>query len=190
MRRGVVAEFEDPERLLGAVLAMKAEGFNAMDAYTPYAVQPVIEALDLPRSRVPLYCLLAGVFGGCYAYLIQFWMNGFDFAINVGGRPLGSAPAFIPPTFEGTVLLAALMSIFSFLGFAGLPQVAAPIFSVEGFERASIDRYFLALEELDPRYDPEIASAVLRKAGALRITFLPVPEPAPVPNPVADGPVA
>ncbi len=185
MRKGLIAEYGSPESLLKGALAMRAQGFTAMDAFTPYAVQPVMDALRVPRSRVPLYCLCAGVIGGGYGYLIQFWMNGFDYALNVGGRPLGSVPAYIPPTFEATVLFASLMAIFAFLGFSGLPQIAAPIFSVPGFERASIDRYFLGLESLDPAYDPEIAVRILRETGALRISFLPVeaPDDAPIQEP-------
>src|SRR5690554_3844290 len=107
MRTGLIAEYESPERLLEALLAMRRAGFVRMDAYTPYPVHGVIEALRLPRSRVPLYCLLGGIAGGSYGYLIQYWMNGFSYALNVGGRPLGSVPAFIPATFEATILFAS-----------------------------------------------------------------------------------
>ncbi|HEY0839480.1 MAG TPA: DUF3341 domain-containing protein, partial [Vulgatibacter sp.] len=141
--------------------------------FTPFAVKEIFEVLEIPRSRVPLYCLCAGIAGGGYAYLIQFWMNGFDYALNVGGKPLGSVPAFIPPTFEGTVLLSSLMALFALLGFSGLPQVSSPIFTVDGFERASVDRFFLGLEAIDPAYDAELATRILHRHGALRVTGVP-----------------
>lgn len=173
MRAGLVAEYESPEDLLRAVRAMRGAGFTVMDAFTPYPVKEVMDALVIPRSRVPIYSLAAGILGGGYAYLIQFWMNGFDFALNVGGKPLGSVPAYIPPTFEGTVLLASLTAFFAALAFSGLPQVSAPIFTVDGFERASSDRFFLGLEATDPRFDPEHAIRILHDAGALRVTGVP-----------------
>ncbi|HWV39439.1 MAG TPA: DUF3341 domain-containing protein [Vulgatibacter sp.] len=173
MNAGLLAEFESSDELLEAARAMRRAGFTAMDAFTPFAVGGLDEILEIPRSRVPLYSLVAGILGGGYAYLIQYWMNGFDYALNVGGRPLGSVPAFIPPSFEGTVLLAALTAVVAFLGFSGLPQVSSPIFTVDGFERASVDRFFLGLEATDPAYDAELATRLLREAGALRISGVP-----------------
>lgn len=173
MNAGLLAEFDTSEDLLEAARAMRRAGFTVMDAFTPFAVHEIYEILEIPRSRVPIYCLAAGILGGGYAYLIQYWMNGFDYALNVGGKPLGSVPAFIPPTFEGTVLLASLMAVVSFLAFSGLPQVSSPIFTVDGFERASADRFFLGLEATDPRFDAELATRVLHRAGALRVTGVP-----------------
>lgn len=173
MRRGIIAEYGSPEDLLRAALDMRGAGFTFMDAYTPYPVDSVMEALRVPRSRVPLYCLAGGLVGAGYAYLIQFWMNGFEYALNVGGRPLGSVPAFIPPSFEGMVLLASFGAFFSCLAFCGLPQVAAPIFLVEGFERATVDRFFLGLDARDPSFDGDRAARILAEAGALRVATIP-----------------
>jgi len=173
MNAGLLAEYESPEALVEAARAMRRAGFTVMDAFTPFAIGEVYEILEIPRSRVPIYCLGAGVLGGGYAYLIQFWMNGFDYALNVGGKPLGSVPAFIPPTFEGTVLLASLTAFFSALAFSGLPQISAPVFTVDGFDRASVDRFFLGLEATDPRFDPDLAIRVMHEAGALRVTGVP-----------------
>jgi len=176
MRAGLIAEYESPELLLEGVLAMRRSGFVQMDAYTPYPIHGVVEALQLPRSRVPLYCLLGGIAGGTYGYLIQYWMNGFSYALNVGGRPLGSVPAFIPATFEATVLFAAFGAVLAFFGFSGLPEIASPVFGVEGFERATIDRYFLALDASDPAFDPDEARRILGDAGAVRVSWIPQDE--------------
>lgn len=173
MNQGILAEFETTDALLDGIGAMRRAGFARMDAYSPFAVKEVMEALAVPRSRVPLYSLLAGIGGAGYAYLIQWWFNGFDYALNVGGRPLGSVPAFIPPTFEGAVLLASLTAVFSFMGFSGIPRLHAPVFEVEGFSRASIDRFFLALDARDPAWDPDRATRILAEAGALRVSAFP-----------------
>lgn len=180
MKSGILAEFETTRALLAAIEAMRAAGFRDMDAYTPYPVKEVMEALALPRSRVPLYALGAGIFGAGYAYLIQWWANGFAYALNVGSRPLGAVPAFIPATFEGTVILASLTAVVSFLGFSRIPRLYAPVAEVEGFDRASIDRYFLALDERDPAFDSAVALQILRDADALRVSVFPpeiIPEP-------------
>lgn len=175
MKHGIVGEFESTEGLLEAIRAMRREGFTHLDAHLPYPVKAVIDALELPRSRVPLYALCAGIFGGGYAYLIQWWMNGFEYALNVGSRPLGSAPAFIPPTFEGAVLLTSLSAVAAFLGFSGLPRLWAPISEVPGFERASVDRFFLALDALDPSWDPRRARDVLVSQGAVSVSIFGLP---------------
>lgn len=166
MNRGLVGSFASPEALVEAILALRAAGFRSLDAYIPYPAHEVIDALDLPRSRVPFYALGGGIFGAGYAYLIQWWMNGFDYALNVGGRPLGSVPAFIPPTFEGAVLLTAFGAVAAFLGFSKLPRLWAPVADAPGFERASVDRFFVALDATDPAWDPDKARAILLDHGA------------------------
>lgn len=171
MRSGIVAAFANPEDLVEAIVTLRREGFRSMDAHIPYPVAEVIDALETPRSRVPLYALCGGLVGTFYAYLIQWWTNGFDYALNVGGRPLGSVPAFIPPTFEGAVLLTSLSAVAAFLGFSRLPRLWAPIMEVEGFERATVDQFFLAIDALDPRWDAERAKSLLISKGALKVSL-------------------
>ncbi|MFO7156285.1 MAG: DUF3341 domain-containing protein [Pseudomonadota bacterium] len=170
MRSGLLAEYEDPEILVRAIRALRREGIVAMDAHMPYPVREVLEALELPPSRVPIYCFLGGLAGASYAYLLQWWTNGFDYALNVGGRPLGAAPAFIPPTFEGTVLLAAFGALLSFLGFSRLPRLWAPVDEVPQFSRVTSDRFFLAVDATDPRFDRIEAENILLASGALSVS--------------------
>jgi hypothetical protein len=170
MRSGLLAEFADPEVLVRAIRTLRREGIVAMDAHMPYPVRDVLEALELPPSRVPLYTLAGGLAGASYAYLLQWWANGFDYALNVGGRPLGAVPAFIPPTFEGTVLLAAFGAVISFLGFSKLPRLWTPVAEVPQFVRATTDRFFLAVDATDPRFDFLRAEDILLANGALSVS--------------------
>jgi len=170
MRSGLLAEYEDPEVLIQAIRSLRREGIVAMDAHMPYPARAVLEALELPPSRVPIYCFAGGLAGATYAYLLQWWSNGFDYALNVGGRPLGAVPAFIPPTFEGTVLIAAFAAVLSFLGFSRLPRLWAPVDEVPQFVHATSDRFFLAVDATDPRFDRLRAEDILVASGALTVT--------------------
>lgn len=172
----MLAEFSNSEILVEAIGALRDEGITALDVHLPYPVKEVIDALDLPPSRVPIYCFLGGIAGASYAYLLQWWVNGFDYALNVGGRPLGSVPAFIPPTFEGAVLLAAFGAVLSFLGFSKLPRLWNPVSEVPAFARASSDRFFLAVDATNEAFDFERAEALLLDKGALSVTLFGLPE--------------
>lgn len=177
MRSGLLGEFEGPEALVEAIRALRREGLTGMDAHLPYPVHDVLDALELPPSRVPIYSFAGGIVGASYAYLIQWWMNGFDYALNVGGRPLGSVPAFIPPTFEGAVLLAAFGAVLSFLGFSKLPRLWNPVAEVPGFHRVTSDRFFLAVDADAPAFDFTRAESILLAEGAVAVTAFGLPEP-------------
>lgn len=159
---GLMAEFEEPEALLEAAGAARDAGYTRLDAYTPYPVSDLPEALGLRRNRVPLFVLLGGLLGGGAAYLMQWYPNVIGYPINVGGRPLHSWPSFIPITFELTVLLAAFAALISMLALNGLPRLYHPTFNVPAFVRASQDRFFLCIEAEDPRFDREDTARFLR----------------------------
>lgn len=164
MAADLLAEFKGPEALLTAVSSLETRA--RLEAFTPFPMRE-LETIH-PRSRLPLYVLAAGLGGATYMFLFQWWANGFSYPLNVGGRPLFSAPAFIPITFEGGVLAASLTAFFSFLGFCGLPRLWHPLHEIEGFERASIDRFFLRVRP-GVGLDPERAIELLERAGAIRI---------------------
>jgi hypothetical protein len=171
MRTGMLAAFGSPEELLHAVRELKKRGYQRLDAFTPYPVKGLEQALGLGRSPLNRMVFPFALAGAALAYLIQYWCNGIDYPINVGGRPLQSAPAFIPITFESTVLAASLAGVFIFLVLARLPQLYAPVDDVEGFERASIDRFFVAVDDRDPRFDAADLDRELRALGALSVGF-------------------
>lgn len=162
---GQMAEFRTPQKLLDAIHAAQEAGYTALDAYTPYPVEEVNHAICPKRSKVPLLVLIAGLTGAAVGFFLQYWTAGIDYPVNIGGRPLNSWPAFIPVTFETTVLFAAFTSAISMLALNGLPQPYHPVFNVERFERALQDRCFLVIESRDPKFNREKTAAFLRGLG-------------------------
>ncbi len=148
-----MAEFDSPEALLEAGRRAYATGFRRMDAYSPFPVEGLAEAIGFHRSRVPLIVLIGGVLGCLGGFFLQYWASVINYPINVGGRPLNSWPSFIPVTFEVTILLAALAAFFGVLALNGLPMPYHPVFNVERFELASRNRFFLCVEAKDPKFD-------------------------------------
>jgi hypothetical protein len=169
MKKGLLAEFEKPETLVHALKQLRTDGYRALEAFTPFPVPEAEEALELPRSRLPRFVLAAGLLGGATGYFVQWFCNAFDYPINVGGRPLHSAPAFIPITFEMTILAASLTAVIGVFVAARLPKLWRPIFEAEGFDRAFVDRFFVGVDAGDARFDRERSERELRELGALSV---------------------
>jgi hypothetical protein len=152
---GVMAEFDNPEDLLEAAQRAYAGGYRHMDAYSPFPVEGLSQAIGFHRTRLPLVVLLGGLAGGLMGYLLQYYTAVVNYPLNVGGRPLHSWPAFIPVTFEMTVLIAALAAVLGMLALNGLPRPYHPVFNVPRFEMASRNLFFLCIESTDPQFDVE-----------------------------------
>jgi hypothetical protein len=163
---GLIAEFDNPEALVGAAHRAFAEGFRKMDAYSPFPVEGLAEALGFHRTRVPLIVLTGGILGCLGGFFLQYWLAVIDYPINVGGRPLNSWPSFIPVTFELTILIAALSAFFGVLALNGLPMPYHPVFNVDRFELASRNRFFLLIEAADPRFDSAGTRRFLENIGS------------------------
>jgi ActD protein len=166
LRYGLLAEFDSPEALLAATRRAFGEGFRRMDAYSPFPVEGLSEALGFHRTRVPLIVLIGGLIGCVGGFCLQYWAAVLDYPINVGGRPLNSWPSFIPITFELTILIAALFAFFGVLALNGLPMPYHPVFNVERFELASRNRFFLCIEAADSKFDPGGTRIFLEGTGA------------------------
>ena len=152
---GLLAEFACIEALLEAVRAARREGYTRMDAYTPAPVEGLSDELGFHRSRLPWVVLAGGLVGCVGGFWMQWYAAEFSFPLNIGGRPLFSWPAFIPITFELTVLVGGLTALLAMLGMNGLPQPYHPLFNVERFACASKDRVFFCVESRDPKFDAE-----------------------------------
>ena len=150
---GLMAEFHSPETLLRAAERASQQGFKRMDAYTPFPIEGLAEALGIGPTRVPLIVLIGGIIGCLGGFFLQYWFAVIDYPLNVGGRPLNSWPAFIPVTFEMTILCAALAAFLGVLALNGLPMPYHPVFNVEQFELASRNRFFLCIEAGDPNFE-------------------------------------
>ncbi len=158
---GLMAEFESSEDLLHCARRAYAAGYRKMDAYSPFPIPDLAEALGMHTTHVPLLCLMGGILGGSAAYLLQYWINVIAYPMNVGGRPFHSWPSFIPVTFEMTVLFAGFGAFFGMWALNGLPMPFHPVFNVERFAFASHDRFFLCVESADPQFDLESTRAFL-----------------------------
>jgi hypothetical protein len=150
---GLMAEFEDPTSLVAATHNAYREGYRCMDAYSPYPIEELHEALGSHHTRLPLIVLIGGLVGCIGGYLLQYWVSALAYPINVGGKPIHSWPAFIPVTFECTILVAALSCVLGMLALNGLPQPYHPVFNVPRFALASRNRFFLCIESQDPKFD-------------------------------------
>ena len=168
---GVVGEFETPRKLIQAANKARVAGYKQMDAYTPFPVEGLSEALGLKRSLVPLVTLTGGLLGGLSAFGFQYWVSVISYPENIGGRSLNSWPAFIPVTFELTVLGASLFAVFGMLAMNKLPQPHHPLFNVDRFQKhASVDRFFLCLQADDPKFSVTEASKFLREIDAQNVS--------------------
>jgi hypothetical protein len=172
IRTGVVGELGSPSRLLQAIGSLRGDGYRRFETYTPYPVEGMEELLDLPRSPVPRYVLLAGIAGGVSGFAIQWFCNAFDYPLNVGSRPLFSWPAWIIVTFELTILFAGVTAVASCILLSRLPRLWDAIFEVDGFESASIDGFWLAISSDDPRYDAHRSVRELEALGARRLAIV------------------
>ena len=166
---GIAAEFETHEQLIRAAENAYAHGFRKMDAYAPFPVEGLAEALG-KKNRLPLLVLCGGVVGGLGGYFMEWFANVISYPINIGGRPLHSWPAFIPISFELTVLGASLTAFFGSLALSGLPKPYHPIFNLPQFERASQDRFFLCIEANDVRFNESETRRFLESLEPLMVT--------------------
>ena len=142
---GLLARFDTPQTLLGAVQAARSQGHRGLRAWTPYPVEGLAEALALPPSRLQLAMLLGGFAGGLGTLALQYYSAVIDYPVNIGGRPLASWPAFGPPALEMTLLCAGLVGILGLLLRSGLPRWHRPEFDWAGMEQASSDAFLLWL---------------------------------------------
>ena len=167
---GVMGEFESPEAILQAARKAREAGYRHITAYTPMPVEGLAQIIGFRWTAVPLITLLGGLAGGLSGFGMEYWMSAVSYPLNVGGRPLNSWPAFIPVTFELTILGAALSAVFGMLALNRLPQPHHPVFNVERFSRASTDRFFLCIESRDPKFHLAESAKFLQSVSAQHVS--------------------
>ena len=169
---GLMAEFEDATSLVDATSRAYTEGYRRIDAYSPFPIEELHHALGSPRSRMPLIVLIGGLVGCISGFLLQYWVAVIAYPVNVGGRPFNSWPAFIPITFECTVLGAALAAILGLLAVNGLPMPHHPVFNVSRFALASRNRFFLCIEARDRKFDVDATRQFLQTLGPREVSIV------------------
>jgi hypothetical protein len=168
-RMQVMAEFADQDAMLRALELLRQNRYHALEAFSPYPVSEVPERLRLSRPWLPLLAFAGGLMGALLGYGIQWYADAYDYPLNVGGRPMHSALAFIPSTFEAAVLGAALTAFIALLIVMGLPALWQPVFEVDQFERASVDRFWVRIEGVRDAIAVRKIRRLLAELGALRV---------------------
>ena len=165
---GVMAEFPDPKSLVNAAKEVRKQGYQQIEAYTPYPIEDLDEIIG-GFNPIPLIVLLGGVTGAATAWGMQYYIAAIDYPTNVGGRPLNSWPAFIVIMFELTVLFAAGSAFFGTLAFCGLPRPHFPLFNVPRFAAASRDSFFLCIESADGMFESARTAKLLQSLNPLEV---------------------
>jgi len=167
---GLVAEFSEVEEIMAAADRAREAGYRKMDAYTPFPVEGLDEALGMQPTRLGWVVLIMGILGGLGAFFMQWYANVQFYPLNIGGKPLNSWPNFIVITFEGAVLFSAFTAGLFMLGRNGLPRAYHSIFNTTNFEHASRDRFFLCIEASDPKFDRQKTRTFLERLEPQRVS--------------------
>lgn len=167
---GISAEFDSPEALHDAARLVAGAGFTRAEAYSPFMVEGVAETLGSRATHIAPVVLAGGITGALTGFGMCWYANVISYPLNIGGRPHNSWPAWIPITFEITVLFAALSGAIGMLFLNGLPRLHHPVFDIPHFERASTDRFFLCIEAADPLFNPEAVRSLLESTRPLSIS--------------------
>ena len=163
---GLLAEFDSPDALVEAARKAREAGYRKMDAYSPFPIEEVNEALHFHERKLPVLVFIGGLVGCVVGFGMQYYAAAVSYPLNIGGRPMNSWPAFVPVTFEMTILIAALVAVFGMLLMNGLPMPYHPLFNNQRFALASSHGFFLCIEAADPKFDREKTASFLETLKA------------------------
>jgi hypothetical protein len=159
---GVMAQFDNPSQLVAAARSAYAAGYRQINGYSPFPIEELDEAIGFKRSTLPLIVFAGGLLGALGGFFMQYWMEVVDYPLIVGGKPFNSWPAFIPITFECTILGAAFAAVFGMLALNKLPQPYHPVFNAPSFALATRDSFFLVIEAKDVKFNRDEAVRFLK----------------------------
>ena len=150
---GLMAEFDSSQALVEATRKTMAQGFSRVEAYTPVPIEELNDLIHKKRTVLPRLVLAGGLTGMATGFVLQYWASVIEYPMNIGGRPLASWTTFIVPSYELTILFAALTAAIGMIALSGLPQPYHPVFNVDRFSMASSDKFFLVIESTDPKFN-------------------------------------
>jgi len=165
-----MAEFANPSELVAAARATYEEGYRRVNGYSPFPIEELWEAIGFHRTGLPMLVLIGGILGGLGGFAMQYYLSVIQYPLNVGGKPLNSWPAFIPITFECTILMAALFAVFGMLALNKLPQPYHPVFNAPNFALATRDSFFLVIEASDRKYKHDEVVGLLKSLNPKDVT--------------------
>ncbi|MGA2357266.1 MAG: DUF3341 domain-containing protein [Terriglobales bacterium] len=170
---GLMAEFDSAQELLDAAHKTHEAGYHKVDAYSPFPIEGLAEAIGFHKNRVALVVLIGALVGGISAFALQYWVAVITYPTNIGGRPYFSWPSFIIVTFELTILFGGISSAVGMIALNGLPMPYHPVFNVAEFAKASENKFFLVVESADPKYDPAATRSFLNGLAPRMISEVP-----------------
>jgi hypothetical protein len=170
---GLLAEFDSVDSVISAAHRVREAGYRKIDAYSPFPLEELSEAIGFEKNGVALVCLVGGLLGCTGAYILQWWINTISYPVNIGGRPFHSWPSFIIVTFEMTILFSGLSAVFGMLALNGLPMPYHPVFNVPQFDAASRDRFFIIIFSSDKNYDSVLTRTFLEGLNPLSVSEVP-----------------
>ncbi len=166
---GLLAEYETAADLYHACERVRDAGFGAWDAYSPFPVHGLEKAMGLRASLVPWIVLVMGFTGAALGFSLQYWSSVIEYPLIISAKPYNSYPAFVPVTFELGILLGSFGAVFGMFGLNRLPQLYHSLFKSKRFEKVTDDKFFIAIEARDPRYETEKTRALLLETGATAV---------------------
>lgn len=166
---GVLAEFRNPKELVDAASGVEKSGYKNYDTYAPFPIHGMEKAMGLKNSPLGWIVFGGALIGFFGALVLMIWVMGYDYPLNISGKPFINPPVYVPVTFELTVLLSAFAAVFGMLALNKLPRLHNPLFNVERFEKASDDGFFICVESSDDLFSEEKVTKLFTDAGATHI---------------------
>lgn len=158
---GLMAEFDSADSLLTAAKAVGKAGYTKTDAFSPFPIHGLADAIGFKEKIIPKIILAGGITGLLAGAGLEYWTQVIAYPMNIAGRPYNAWGAYIPPAFETTILFGSFAAVIGMLALNGLPRPYHPVFNAPRFSLASQDKFFLVIEAADPKFNLDATRAFL-----------------------------